>query len=354
LFPYALNKDNSNWVPPLLLSQKQLFDKKHLFWQRNPHHFFLAFSSGRCVGRIAAFIDKEHNEFHHTREACFGFLEAENYTEIFKQLLVAAEGFARENNCAEIIGPINPSLHYELGVLVNGFENPPYFMLTYNYNYYDGQIKACGYRTLKDFYSYKLDSSQYVPTSKMKRVSAFLQQRYQIKIRSADIKSFNKELDILYSIYNDAFIGHWGFTPIQKDEFSLLAKDMKTIIDPRMVLVAEMNTEPIGFLLCIPNFNELFIKIKDGRLFPTGIFRLLSGRKKIRSARVITVAIKKKYQHLGVGALLYPEIMKRGLQFNYPECELSWVVEDNAIMNQVARDLSANPYKTYRLYSKKI
>ena len=77
------------------------------------------------------------------------------------------------------------------------------------------------------------------------------------------------------------------------------------------------------------------------------------GKKKIRSARVITVAIKKKYQYLGVGALLYPEIMKRGLQFNYPECELSWVVEDNIMMNQVAKDLSAIPYKTYRLYSKK-
>ena len=166
------------------------------------------------------------------------------------------------------------------------------------------------------------------------------------------MKSFNKELDILYTIYNDAFIGHWGFTPIQKDEFTLLAKDMKSVIDPRLVLIAEMNEEPIAFLLCIPNFNEVFIKIKNGKLFPTGIFKFLSGKKKIKSARVITVAVKKKYQYLGVGALLYEEIMKRGLQLNYHECELSWVVEDNIIMNKVAQDLSANPYKTYRLYSK--
>ncbi len=226
-------------------------------------------------------------------------------------------------------------------------------MLTHNYNYYDEQIKSCGYNKLKDFYSYKLDAVQYVPTEKMNRVSAFLKQRYKIKIRSADMKSFNQELDILYTIYNDAFIGHWGFTPIQKDEFDLLARDMKSIIDPRLVLIAEMNTEPIAFLLCIPNFNEVFIKIKNGKLFPAGIFKFLSGRRKIRSVRVITVAIKKKYQYLGVGALLYEEIMKRALQLNYPESELSWVVEDNIMMNKVVQDLSADPYKTYRLYSKK-
>ena len=353
LFPYILNKNNSNWVPPLLLTQKQLFNKKHLFWKRNPHQFFLAFKNDKCVGRIAAFVNQEHNSFHNSKEACFGFLEAENDLQIFRELLLTAENFARQNNCNEITGPLNPSLHYELGVLTDGFETPPYFMLTHNYNYYDEHILGCGYNKLKDFYSYKLDGSQYVPTDKMKRVAAFLKQRYRINIRSADIKSFNKELDILYSIYNDAFIGHWGFTPIQKDEFSLLAKDMKSIIDPRMILIAEMNTKPIAFLLCIPNFNEVFIKIKDGKLFPTGIFKLLSGQKKIRSARVITVAVKKKYQYLGVGALLYPEIMKRGLQFNYPEGELSWVVEDNIMMNQVAKDLSAIPYKTYRLYSKK-
>jgi GNAT superfamily N-acetyltransferase len=98
----------------------------------------------------------------------------------------------------------------------------------------------------------------------------------------------------------------------------------------------------------------VFIKIKDGKLFPTGIFKLLSGKKKIRSARVITIAVKKKYQYLGIGALLYPEIMERGRKLNYQEGELSWVVEDNIMMNQVTKDLSAVPYKTYRLYSKKI
>ncbi|MEO6219991.1 MAG: GNAT family N-acetyltransferase [Ginsengibacter sp.] len=351
-FPYLLNKNNSNWVPPLLLTQKLLFNTNYLFWERNPYQFLLAYKNEKCVGRLAAFVNLSHNSFHNSRQGCFGFLEAENDVEIFKGLLNAAENFATQNNCNEITGPLNPDLHNELGVLTDGFETPPYFMLTHNYNYYDEQIKRCGYQKLKDFYSYKLDASQYVPTEKMKRVVSFLQSRHKIKIRNAAMKFFNKELDILYTIYNDAFIGHWGFTPIQKDEFTLLAKDMKRVIDPRLVLIAEMNKEPIAFLLCIPNFNEVFIKIKNGKLFPTGIFKFLSGKKKIKSARVITVAVRKKYQYLGVGALLYKEIMKTALQLNYHESELSWVVEDNFMMNKVAQDLTANPYKTYRLYSK--
>ena len=269
-------------------------------------------------------------------------------------MLNTAEEFVKKQNGESVTGPMNPSLHYELGVLVNGFEQPPYFMLTHNYNYYDELIKQSGYSKLKDFYSYKLNSSQYVPTEKMERVRSFLQKKYDVTIRNASLKHFDRELDILFTLYNDAFTGHWGFTPMEKNEFRLLAKDMKAIIDPRMILIAEINKQPVAFLLCLPNFNEVFTRIKNGRLFPFGIFKFLTRRKKIKSARVITVAVKKSHEHLGLGALLYPEIMKRGLLYGYHDCELSWVVEDNFIMNRIALDLGAIPYKTYRLYSKKI
>lgn len=353
-FPYQLNINNRNWVPPLLLSQKELLNEKHLFWKRNPHRFFLAFKDGRCVGRIAVFINLEHNTYHQVNECCFGFLEAENDNNIFSQLFSAAEAFAQQQLCTKIVGPLNPSLHYELGVLVAGFTNAPYFMLTYNNDYYDEQIKRCGYAGLKDFYSYKLERSQYLPTEKMNRVSNFLRQKYKVRIREADIKHFKEELNIFHAIYNDAFVSHWGFTPMEKEEFFLLAKDLKTIIDPRMILVAEVNDEPVAFLLCVPNLNEILPEIKNGRLFPFGIFKLLLGRKKIRSIRVITAAVKCSHKHLGLGALLYPEIMKRGAELNYHEGELSWVAEDNTMMNHVANDLGAVAYKTYRLYSKTV
>lgn len=353
-FPYKLNKPDKNWVAPLLLSQKELLSPKHIFWKTNPYQFFLAWKENRLVGRMAAFINKEHNAYHQSNQACFGFLEAENDAEIFRSLLDAGENFAKKYNCNSIIGPLNPSLHYELGVLVKGFESPPYFMLTYNGPYYEEAIKSAGFNCLKDFYSFKLNGSGYVPTEKMNRVSDYLKQRYNIKIRQGEMSSFKKELEIFYEIYNDAFVGHWGFTPINKDEFMLLAKDLKFIIDPRMILVAECNGEPVGFLLCLPNLNEALAKLKNGRLFPFGLFKLIFGKKKIRSARVITIAVKKSHERLGMGALLCPELMKRGLAFNYTESELSWVADDNTMMISLAKELKAIPYKTYRLYSKNI
>jgi ribosomal protein S18 acetylase RimI-like enzyme len=108
------------------------------------------------------------------------------------------------------------------------------------------------------------------------------------------------------------------------------------------------------FLLCLPNLNELLVKMRSGKLFPFNFIKILTRKKKIKSARVITVAVKKAYQHLGIGSLLYPEIMKRGIQCNYTTSELSWVAEDNDVMKQIAAGLCADRYKTYRLYVRQL
>jgi GNAT superfamily N-acetyltransferase len=262
--------------------------------------------------------------------------------------------FLQTNKCKKIIGPMNPDIHNELGTLVNGYDIPPYFMLTHNFSYYDDYIKQEGFKKLQDFYSYIFEESRFIPSAKMERVGQVLTNKHDIQIRNPDMKKFLQELEHFHAIYNDAFRAHWGFVPIPKDEFLLLAKDMKSVIDPRMVLIVEYKNEPIAFLLCLPNLNEILIKIKNGRLLPTGIFKILTGKKKIRSLRVITAAVKQSYQHWGIGALLYPEAMKRALQCGYKKTELSWVAEDNTVMNTIARELAGDPYKTYRLYSKNI
>jgi len=353
-FPYTLYKNEPNWVPPLRMTQKQILNPKFLFWKKNPHLFFIAKQNGKCVGRIAAFVNKTHNDFLKRTDGFFGFLEAENNEAVFHELLQAAVKFLKELHCTNIIGPMNPDIHNELGILVKGFDSPPYFMLTHHYPYYNEILIHQGFSKYEDFYSYKMDSTKYVPSTKMERVRKMLMQKYPLKIRTPDMKKFMHELEYFHDIYNDAFVDHWGFVPIPKDEFLLLAKDMKSIIDPRLVLILEYNNEPIGFLLTLPNANELFIKIRNGRLLPTGIFKILFGRRHIKSARVITAAVKKKYQHLGLGALLYPELMKRGIAYGYKEAELSWVAEDNVVMNTIAKELCGEPYKTYRLYSKGI
>ena len=352
-YPYQLNAKWPNWVPPLLVSQKETLNEQLRFWRENKHQFFLAYTGDQIVGRIAAFTNTDHAAHFGTKDGFFGFLEAIDSEEVFKKLLKETEAFLSAQGCTKIIGPINPTIHHELGVLTEGFEQPPYFMLTYNQTYYDRNIQRAGYQKLKDFGAYKLNTDEFQFTEKIARVQELLKKRYSLTIRTPRMHDFVNELKVIHEIYNDAFVNHWGFSPISWDDFQFLGKDMKMLLDKEMVLIAEIQGKPIGFLLAIPNLNEVLVKIRNGKLFPFGLIKLLYLKRNIKSLRVITIAIKKEYQHLGIGGILYPEIALRAKQRGYKQAELSWVVEDNIQMNKICRDVGGVVTKTYRLYENK-
>ncbi|WP_373493339.1 hypothetical protein [Aquiflexum sp.] len=351
-FPYLLHKGNKQWIAPLRINQKELFSEQHPFWKVNKKQFFLAFINKKCVGRIAAFTNIDYESYFKTSTGFFGFLEAIDDVRVFIALLSKAEEFLKSLGYKTICGPLNPSIHFELGVLVKGFELPPYFMQTYNKSYYDQYITKYGFIKLKDFFSYKLVTKDFIQTEKMIRVQTFLQKKYEIKIRTPDLKNFNAEIKIFFELYNNAFVGHWGFSPISWEDFKFLAKDMKMILDKEMILIAEKNQVPIAFLLALPNLNEVLSKIKNGYLFPFGFLKLLLSKGNIKGVRVITVAIKREWEHLGIGSILYPEIAIRARRQGYENAELSWVVEDNIKMNKISKALGAEVYKCHRLYEK--
>jgi GNAT superfamily N-acetyltransferase len=353
-FPYRLNRRNAFWVPPLLMSQESLLSERHYFWRNNKHKFFLAYDGNVCVGRAAAFCDSDHESHFKIKQGFFGFLEAVGDAVVFHQLLQHCEQFLNSLGCKSIIGPLSPSIHYELGVLTEGFEQRPYFMMPYNVSYYDRHITAYGFTRLKSFSAYKLNVRDFLHTSKMTRAREILQKRHHITLRIPDLNKFEQELRIFHDIYNSAFAGHWGFAPICWEDFYSLGKDMKMILDKDMVLIAEKDGKAIGFLLAIPDLNEVLVKIEDGRLFPFGLFKLLALKRKIKSLRVITVAIKKEYQHLGIGGMLYPEIAQRAKLKGYEQTELSWVVDDNVQMNKICNESGGHVYKKYALYEKKL
>jgi GNAT superfamily N-acetyltransferase len=352
--PYSLYRDEKLWVPPLMISQKEILSEKYPFWKKNKHCFFLAFQNDQCVGRIATFIDRDYEAHFGKRQGFFGFLEAIDDENVFKLLLSKAEDFLRSLDCSSLIGPVNPSIHHELGILIEGFDHSPFFMITYNKVFYNKHMIAAGFGKLKDFYSYQLNTDHFQLTEKMARVKSIIKEKQAITLRTPDLKNFNNELKIFQDIYNNSFIGHWGFSPLGWEDFQILGKDMKMIIDKELVLIVEKGNEPIGFLLAIPNLNEVLIRIKNGRLFPFGIFKFLFLKSKVKSLRVITVAIKREFQHLGIGSILYPEIAYRAKQRGYDKSELSWVVEDNVQMNKIIHGTGAVVYKKHRLYEKSI
>lgn len=350
-FPWKIYANDPNWVPPLIMDRKKFLDReKNPFFKDNPTEFYLAYRNGEIVGRIAAIINHQHNQFHNDKTGFFGFLEAVNDRDVFEALLNTAKDWLKERGYDLMMGPMNPSTNDEAGFLIDGYNSPPYFMMTHNPPYYIEIMESLGYQKSKDLYAYYIDQDIVKLSEKLNRVGDRIRKAIPITIRCVDLKNFEQELELIRTIYNDAWARNWGFVPMTPAEFDFLANDFKKIIDPGLVLIGEYKGEAVGFLLAMPDYNRIFKKIPNGRLFPFGLFTFLLNKKKINTMRVITLGIKQKYQPLGLGALFYIEIVQRGIKLGYFSAEMSWVLEDNESMNKGAKLLGGRIHKTYRIY----
>jgi len=352
---WQINKNDPCWVPHLLVDRQKILDKKkNPFYQHAEAEFFLAYKNGQVSGRIAAITNSRHNEFHQDNLGFFGFLEGINDSDVFKALLDTAQNWVKQKGKNEIIGPMNPSTNDEIGFLVDGFNTPPFFMMTHNPPYYNRQMEQLKYEKIRDVYAYYSDRTSIIISDKLKRIVKATQDKLNIKLRIVNMADFDAELDRIRKIYNNAWARNWGFVPMTPAEFDFIANDFKKIIDPNLVLIAEINNQPVGFSLALPNYNEVFAKIPDGKLFPTGWLKFLFNRKKIKTIRVITLGVTDKYQQSGIGGIFYLETFERGIAAGYEAAEFSWVLEDNDLMNRAAKLLGGKLYKTYRIYGKQI
>lgn len=350
-FPWEIYANDPNWVPPLIMDRKKFLDQeKNPFFKDNPSEFYLAYRNGEIVGRIAAIINHQHNKFHNDKTGFFGFLEAVNDRDVFEALLNTVKDWLKERGYDLMMGPMNPSTNDEAGFLIDGFDSPPYFMMTHNPPYYVEIMESLGYQKSKDLYAYYIDQDIVRLSEKLNRVGDRIRKNFPISIRCVDMKNFNQELELIRTIYNDAWARNWGFVPMTPAEFDFIANDFKKIIDPGLVLIGEYKGEAVGFLLAMPDYNRVFKKIPSGRLFPFGLFTFLLNKRKINTMRVITLGIKQKYQPLGLGSLFYIEIVQRGIKLGYFSAEMSWVLEDNESMNKGAKLLGGRIHKTYRIY----
>lgn len=346
-YPFRLYHNDKYWVPPLRISEKTRIDThKHPYYKNSEIKFYLAKNSNNIVGRIASIYDKRSGKGY------FGYLHAEEDSEVFETLLKQVEKDLGKLNVNEIIGPVSPSINYEMGVLTQGFERPPYLMMPYNKDYYDYNIQQAGFTKAKDFYAYNAHKSEIKIPDKIIRVMERVTTKFNLKLRNPDMNNFLVEIEKIEGIYNDAMANHWGFVPMVSDEFRQLATDLKNIIDPNMVIIAEIENEPVGFIMCLPDYNEIFKRIKNGRLFPTGILKLLFQRRSINGLRVVTLGVKRKYQPKGIGSVLYFQAIKNMMKSRYNHVEFSWIMEDNFKVRKIAELIGTKICKTYRLYSR--
>lgn len=350
--PWVLYKDDSTWVPPLKLAIEDMLSPKHPFYETGKVKAWIAFKDGQAVGRIMAINNKNHNKFHEENCGFYGFFESVNDVEVFKILLDTAETWVKEEGLSEIRGPVNLSTNYECGSLIKGFDDSPQIMMTYNQEYHQAHKEKLGYTKSMDLLAYNMPSNLDLPEI-MHKISARIEKSSRITYRTINKKKWAQEVDLMLDIYNDAWEKNWGFVPMTEAEFRATAKELKGVVDENLIMFAEVHGKAVGFIVTLPDFHQVFKQIPTGKLFPFGIFKLLTPKKYITRCRVITMGIKSEYRRLGLASLLYKKMQENIRKYpQYKEIEMSWVLEDNLEMNKPLITMKANPYKTYRIYEK--
>ena len=351
--PWAIYRGNSAWMPPLRQNQKELAGfARHPFHAENQMQTFVAWRGGEPVGRIAAIVNQSHLRQHADERGFFGFFESIDDLAVARGLFDAAADWLRGRGMKRVRGPANPSLNYEVGLLVDGFDKPPSFMMTYNPPYYARLIEAYGFQKSQDMFAFfgtvdmldRLDK-------KLAFVAEESQSRFAVSVRPMDRSRFVAEIEMFLNIYNQSLVGTWGFAPLSQGEVHHMAQSLKYLIIPELAIVAEAEGKPIGAVFCLPDYNPR-IKASNGRLFPLGFLRLLSPWPRFRRLRVISANVLPEYQRWGVGLVLVKALIPKFMESGMVEGEFSWVLESNHLSRKTLERGGALLEKTYRIYDR--
>ncbi len=351
---WQLNKNVPHWVSPLRLDRKEVLDKKkNPFFQHAEIELFIAYKNGQPVGRIAAITNENHNKYYNDKSGFWGFFCCENNQETADALFKEAANWLKSKGRDQMLGPVDPSTNDQCGLLIEGFDSPPFIMMNHNPPYYQDLAEKFGHKKAKDLYAWFQTTKDALDniSEKMYRVSTKIREKYDITIRNISSKRLDEEIKLIKEVYNNAWSENWGFVPFTDDEINHVAANLKLIADEELLLIAEQKGKPIGFSVSLPNVNEIFAKIPDGKLLPSGIFKLLLGKKKIKDVRVIILGVSKEYQFLGLGSIFYIETITRAYNKGYRGGEMSWILEDNTTMNKAIEAIGSNLYKKYRMYT---
>ncbi len=355
--PYRLYAEDGDWAPPLRSDVRWLLDEgKNPFWKHARRRLFLARREGRCVGRIAAIADDEHNRIHADRTAFFGFFECENDADASRALFEAAERAAREllPGCDRLRGPVNPSMNEEVGALIPGESDPgiPFLMMTYNPAYYLDLFGSAGYAKEKDLVAIVWEING-PALERFERVSEIVRKREKGRavVRQIRMDRFAEDLAIVKEIYNQAWQRNWGFVPMTSEEIDAMAKKLKPLLYPPWVLFVELDGRPVAFHLAIPDYNQVLNKL-GGSLFPFGWLKFLVLKGKIDRVRTMALGVLPEYRRRGFDALLYYEAAKEGVRLGYRRAEFSWMLEDNLDILRPLENFGGRIHRRYRIVGK--
>ena len=348
--PWQIYRDFPYWVPPLRQMQKELVGyARHPFQQIAEIQTFLALRDGEPVGRIAAILNHASNRHFDEQRGYWGFFESIDDAAVAGPLFDAARGWLAERGISSVRGPTNPSMNYECGLLIDGFDMPPTFLMPYNPPYYQRLIESYGWVKTQDLFTFVGSVDQLATLDpKLKRIWEGANERFNINVRPIDKRRFKEEITLFLNIYNRSMASMWGFVPLTEEEIKRMASELKMLILPQLALVAEVDGKPVGSVFGMPDYNPRIKKI-DGRLLPFGWLTLLS-RKPFRRFRAISTTVLPEYQMWGISVVLLAGLIPAVKDSGLHEAEFSWVAESNHLSRSSLQRGGAKYEKTHRMY----
>jgi len=345
-------RGNSCWVAPILSDRKKVLGGANPFFNHARMTLWVAVRDGRDVGRIAGVVDDHHNIRHNERTAFFSFFESANDPAVSDLLFATVRAWARSAGMTRILGPMNPSINEECGLLVDGFDTPPVLMMTYNPPYYVDLCERARLTRCKDLWAYHFALDDAL-LARFERVAARAFERMPgVTIRAIDRRSLPRDLAKVQDVYNAAWEDNWGHVPMTAAEVHFMARRLTPLLTADIVLLAETDEEPVAFLLALPDYNEAIGLLRGRLLSPRLLLALpyLVGIRRPRTVRVMAMGIKPAYRKRGLDAALFARSLRAALRAGFTAAEMSWVLDDNILMQRIGEMSGATRYKTYRLY----
>jgi hypothetical protein len=355
--PGRLSAADPNWVEPLWFERRRFLTPRHNpFFEHAEVAMWLARRGGSAVGRISAQIDRLAPDADGLKLGYFGMLAAEDNAETMAALFDTAEAWLTQRGMAVARGPFDLSINQTSGLLVEGFDTPPSLMMGHDQPWLGPGIERLGYAKAKDLVAYRMNTKGGL----LERLRKLAERNSEgVVIRSIDMRRYRQEIALIASIFNDAWADNWGFTALTEAEITAMGDEMKPILDPGLVKIAELHGEPVAFIVLLPNVNETIADL-GGRLLPIGWLKLLWRLKfaPMRTGRVPLMGVRRKHSGSLLGKTLPLKMIyalqPRGLARGLEELELGWLLEDNMPVRRVVEMVGGRQVKTYRVYEKRL
>ncbi len=362
--PYRLYANDAAWVPPLKDEVMGLITPgKNPWFEHGEAQLYLAEHDGRVTGRISAHID--HLAIAQPAEqgmgpgtGNWGMLEAEN-AESAHMLIAQAETWLRGRDMHRVLAPLSISIWDEPGLLVKGHDHAPTVMMGHNSPAYEDWITGTGYAGVKDLLTYEIPMRVEFPPL-VQRIVKSGERNPRIVIRRVDKRRFDDEARLILGILNDAWSKNWGFVPLTDSEIAFVGKKLKAIVYEDLIRVAEVDGEPVAFMVTLPDINEK-LKNYGGSLLPFNWAKLLWWLRapKVRTMRVPLMGVLRQYQATRLAsqlAFMLVEFTRRDAVDKYGATrgEFGWVLDDNGPMRSVGEAINGKINKVYRIYEKQL